>query len=153
MSERSILDAIKVQANVVIPITKALERELGKVRAHAIIGGAIADAYVAYRERRGFELDTHPSVEVDGPAFPVEHTTVENTPDSYAHNVTHCEFANYFSSIGEPEIGALMTCGVDAAAEELMRPGWEYSRTMTRMSGAAVCDFHWRKKSPTKEQR
>lgn len=141
-----ILEATKVQARVVIPIVKKLEQEIGKERAHAIVGAAIADNYVKWREKRGFEPDTHPADEKDnGPDFPIEHEIVENTPDSYGHNVTGCAFAAYFRSIGEPEIGALMTCGVDFAAEARMRPGWAFSRTQTLMQGAPHCDFRWQR--------
>ena len=141
-----ILEAIKVQSRVVIPIVKALEQEIGKERAHAIVGRAIANSYVAYRQRRGFEPNTHPRSEDDGPAFPVEREVVEDTEQSYGHNITGCAFADYFRGIGEPEIGALMTCGVDFAGEALMRPDWDFNRTQTRMQGAPYCDFRWRKR-------
>ncbi len=142
-----VLEATKIQARAVIPIVKALEAELGKERAHAIVGRAIADNYVAWRDKRGFEKDSHPRTEADGgPDFPVEHQVVEDTDDSYGHNIVGCAFADYFRQIGEPEIGALMTCGVDFAAEEHMRPGWEFRRTQTRMQGAPHCDFRWRRK-------
>ena len=39
-----------------------------------------------------------------------------------------------------------MTCGVDFAAEELMRPTWAFERTQTLMQGANYCDFRWRRK-------
>jgi len=140
-----ILEATKIQAKAVIPIVKAMEEELGKERAHAIVGKAIAGNYVQWRDKRGFEPDSHPNSDDDnGPAFPVEKEVVENTETAYGHNITGCAFADYFRKIGEPEIGALMTCGVDFAAEEHMRPGWEFTRTQTRMQGAAYCDFRWR---------
>ena len=139
-----ILEATKIQARAVIPIVKAMERELGKERAHAIAGRAIAENYVQWRDKRGFVPDSHPASEDDGgPAFPVEKQVVQNSATTYGHNITGCAFANYFRSIGEPEIGALMTCGVDFAAEAHMRPGWEFTRTQTRMEGAPHCDFRW----------
>ena len=147
MSKPTILEAIKIQSKVVIPIVKALERELGKERAHQIVGDAIADSYVEYRKRRGFELNTHPGVEVDGPEFPVKRSEQQNTEDNYGHNITQCAFAEYFRAIGEPEIGGLMTCGVDFAAEDLMRPEWNFERTQTLMQGAGHCDFRWQRKS------
>ena len=114
-----ILEATKIQARAVIPIVRALEAELGRERAHAIVGRAIADNYVAWREKRGYEKDSHPQTEAEaGLDFPVERTEVDNSDVSYGHNITGCAFADYFRSIGEPEIGALMTCGVDFAAEE-----------------------------------
>ena len=145
----SILDATKIQARIVIPIVKALEKELGKERAHHIVGEAIAQSYVAYRDKLGIEEDRHPREEGqesgNGPAFPVEREIVEDTDKTFGQNITKCAFADYFHSIGEPEIGALMTCGVDFAAEARMRPSWEFRRTQTRMQGAPFCDFRWRK--------
>jgi len=144
-----ILDAVKIQSRVVIPIVKALEREIGKEKAHAIVGKAIADAYVEHRERRGYDLNSHPRTEQEsGMDFPVEHDVVEDSDTSYGHNITGCQFAEYFRSISEPDIGALMTCGVDFAAESLIRPDWEFERTQTRMQGASHCDFRWRKDTP-----
>ena len=141
-----ILEATKIQARAVITIVKALEKELGKARAHEIVGKAIAEAYVQYREKRGFDLDSHPRVEQEtGLDFPVEREIVEDTESSFGFNITGCQFAEYFRTIGEPEIGALMTCGVDFAAEATMRPGWTFSRTQTRMQGAPHCDFRWTK--------
>ncbi|MCA8926791.1 MAG: L-2-amino-thiazoline-4-carboxylic acid hydrolase [Alphaproteobacteria bacterium] len=144
-----ILEATKIQARAVIPIVKALEAELGRERAHAIVGKAIGDSYVAWRERMGFETDAHPRTEAEaGPDFPVEHAVVEDSDTAYGHNITGCAFADYFRAIGEPEIGALMTCGVDFPAEARIRPGWEFRRTQTRMQGAPHCDFRWRRKPP-----
>lgn len=143
-----ILEATKIQARVVIPIVKQLEKEVGKQRAHAIVRTAIADSYVKWRDKRGFESDSHPGDERDNsPAFPIEKEVVENSDDSYGHNITGCAFAAYFRAIGEPEIGALMTCGVDFAAEAHMRPGWDFSRTQTLMEGAPHCDFRWQRKT------
>ena len=49
----SVLDAVKIQARIVIPIVRALETELGKERAHAIVGRAIADAYANFQAKPG----------------------------------------------------------------------------------------------------
>ena len=142
-----ILEATKIQARAVIPIVKELEAEIGKERAHAIVGAAIAENYVKWRDKRSFDLNSHPGQTDDSkPSFPIEHDVVENTDETYGHNVVGCAFAEYFRSIGEPEIGALMTCGVDFAAEAHMRPDWEFNRTQTLMQGAPHCDFRWKRK-------
>ena len=52
-----------------------------------------------------------------------------------------------FREIGEPEIGALLTCGVDFAVERRLRPDWDFERTQTRMQGASFCDFRWRRRA------
>ena len=36
-------------------------------------------------------------------------------------------------SIGAADVGALITCGVDFAAEAVLRPDWEFRRTQTLM--------------------
>ena len=142
----SILYAIKMQSKMVIPIVRELEKEIGKERAHALVGRAIAGAYVDYRKLRGFEANSHPRVKQEGEdVFPAEREVIDDAGESYGYNITGSLFAEYFRSIGEPEIGALMTCGVDFAPEDLVRPNWEFERTETRMQAASYCDFRWRK--------
>ncbi|MEC8200242.1 MAG: L-2-amino-thiazoline-4-carboxylic acid hydrolase, partial [Pseudomonadota bacterium] len=122
------------------------EKETGKERAHALVGRALAGAYVDYRKLRGFEANSHPRVEQEGEnAFPAEREVIDDAEESYDYNITGSFFAEYFRSIGEPEIGALMTCGVDFAPEDLGRPNWEFERPQTRMQGAPYCEFRWRK--------
>ena len=149
MPRTSILAAIRIQARVLIPVVKALEAELGKERAHDLVRKAIAEDYAGFVASRDEARDTHPAERsaVGGQSFPVESEEVENTPDAYGLNMVSCEFADYFRSIGEPEIGALLTCGVDFAVEGALRPSWSFERTQTRMQGAPFCDFRWRKRA------
>ena len=146
MEENRILKAIKIQSKLVIPIVKELERELGAERAHDIVGRAIAGSYADFKRQEGYEADSHPRSDRES-AFPVDREIVDDTDTSFGIDITECQFAEYFRSIGEPEIGALMTCGVDFAAEELVRPGWDFKRTQTQMQGAHHCDFRWRKRA------
>jgi hypothetical protein len=145
MSDR-VLDAVKAQARALIPVVKALEAELGKEKAHALVGNAIAESWAGYVATRGGDASGDPSSGSGGFDFPVESEVVEQTDESYGINMTACGFADYFRKIGEPEIGALLTCGVDFAVERRLRPDWEFTRTQTRMQGAPFCDFRWRRK-------
>jgi hypothetical protein len=143
-----VFDAVKIQARAVIPIVKALERELGVERAHAVVGQAIADDYARWQARRIPVGNLHPRESQTGNAFPVEGTVVEDSAATFGVNMTRCRFADYFRQIGEPAIGALLTCGVDFANEALQRPDWTFTRTQTLMQGATHCDFRWRLRSP-----
>ncbi len=147
MARVSMLEAVKIQARVLIPIVKALEAELGKDKAHAVVGRAIAENWAAFVASRVTERDSHPGRDASDFAFPVETEIVESSADSHAANLTHCEFARYFRAIGQPEIGALLTCNVDFAVNEKLRPSWEFKRTQTQMQGAPVCDFRWRRRT------
>jgi hypothetical protein len=149
MSDISVLDAVRIQARAIIPVVKALEAELGKEKAHALVGRAIAESWASYLASRTPQRDGHPGDPGAGPDFPIESEVVERTPDSFGFKVTACAFADHFRRIGEPEIGALLTCGVDFAAERTLRPGWEFRRTQTRMQGAPFCDFRWRRRPAT----
>jgi len=139
----SVLEAVQIQARAVIPIVKALERELGKARAHAIVGAAIADDYASWQSKRIPARNLHPRAS-QANAFPVEGKVVHDSDHAFGVDMVQCRFAEYFRGIGEPEIGALLTCGVDFANEALQRPAWEFRRTQTLMQGASHCDFRWR---------
>ena len=144
MSKISSLEAVKIQARAIIPIAKKLEKELGTERAHQLIGDAIADSWADFIATRQ-EPTSHPRSS-GGMGFPVEDVIVKDTDGEYAVNMVRCAFADYFRGIGEPEIGALMTCGVDFAVERRMRPEWSFTRNQTLMQGAEYCDFCWKHK-------
>ena len=146
MSRISMLEAVKIQGHALIPVVKALEAELGKERAHRIVGDAIAANWAAVVASRTPEVDRHPGEGEVLFDFPVESEVVEHTADSFGRDFKACAFADHFREIGESEIGALLTCGVDFETERRVRPGWEFRRTQTRMQGAPFCDFRWRKK-------
>lgn len=147
MNKPDILEAVKIQARAVIPIVKAMEQELGKERALAIVGNAIANDYAKWQARRIQARNVHPRSSGAPSQFPVESEVVEDTETTFGVNMTKCRFAEYFKAIGEPEIGALLTCGVDFANEESLRPDWKFDRTQTLMQGAPFCDFRWRLKN------
>ena len=140
----TMLDAVKIQARVVVPIVKALERELGAERAHAIVGDAIAASTADHQSRRAMTLNTHPRESNVAHGFPVETDVVDDTEHSFGVNMVRCQFAEYFRTLGEPAVGALLTCGVDFATQDALRPDWEFRRTQTMMGGAPHCDFRWR---------
>jgi hypothetical protein len=54
------LEAVKIQARAVIPIVRALERELGKERAHSIVGRAIAESYAEWQGKAVSARNSHP---------------------------------------------------------------------------------------------
>jgi L-2-amino-thiazoline-4-carboxylic acid hydrolase len=140
----TVLDAVKIQARVVVPIVKALEREIGRERAHAIVREAIAGSYAAWQAQRAHALNTHPREGNLAHGLPVESEVVEDSETSFGVNMVRCQFAEYFRSIGEPAIGGLLTCGVDFATQAALRPDWEFQRSQTLMNGARHCDFRWR---------
>jgi len=149
MSEKpTALDAVKIQARVVIPIVRALEHEIGTGRAHSIVGRAIAESYAQWQDKAVSARNLHPRDTDIEEHFPVETEVVEDTDSTFAINMTRCRFAEYFRAIGAADVGSLLTCGVDFAAEAVLRPDWEFRRSQTIMGGASHCDFRWQLKAP-----
>lgn len=145
MSRVSTLDALKIQARAVAPIVRALEARLGREEAYSLVGSAVAEAW-ADHVAGGFTGSERPA-DMASP-FSTEAIIVTDADDEYRVDMTRCESADYFRNKGMPEIGALLSCGVDFAVERLRCPDWDFSRTQTLMMGADRCDFCWKKKSP-----
>lgn len=148
MSTTSSLDAVKIQARAVIPIVKALEKKMGKNAAHELVADAIAESWADHmvtRQSSGHDVASHPRTAGES-GFPVQTIIAKDTDNEYAVNMTQCDYADYFRKIGEPEVGALLTCAVDYAVEARMRPDWSFSRSQTLMQGADFCDFCWTRK-------
>jgi len=143
MAKISELDAVKIQSRVMIPVIKALEAEFGKEKVYNIVAKAIAESYAEFVSKKIPDRNTHPVETIKSFDYPAESEVVEHTDTSYFVNMNKCEIGDYFRKIGEPEIGALMTCGVDFAVEKKLRPNWEFRRTQTLMQGASYCDFRW----------
>src|SRR4051812_21752259 len=53
----SLLDRAKIQSEVMIPLIRALERELGRERAHAIVRDVLADEFRTMAQRWVEEAD------------------------------------------------------------------------------------------------
>ncbi len=144
MAGISTLDAVKIQARAVGPIVKALEARIGEQAAHELVRGAIAESWADHVAPRQAGND-HPRD--DDNDFPVESVIVTDTDDEYRVNMVRCQFADYFRATGQPEIGALLTCGVDFAVNRRVHPDWEFTRTQTLMMGAEHCNFCWKRKA------
>ena len=143
MSNISQFDAVRIQARALIPVIKAVEAELGKEKTHRIVGNAIAESYAEFLSGRLKERNKHPGETDEGFDRPAVSDVVEHTDSTYSTNVTKCGYAEYFQKKGEPEIGYLLTCGVDFAVNDALRPNWELRRTQTLMEGASHCNFRY----------
>jgi hypothetical protein len=59
-------------------------------------------------------------------------------------DITSCRFAEFFRALGEPELGALLICHVDADIAEAGGDEVSFSRTQTLMQGASCCNFRYK---------
>ena len=119
--EISLLDKTRIQAQVLVPVLRALRAELGKDKADTIIKQALRDwsrqLFAAIGDgvegsaRRKWATVQSAWNEVT--AREVEFETLRHDKEALELDVTRCRFAEFFRALGEPELGALLICEVD----------------------------------------
>jgi L-2-amino-thiazoline-4-carboxylic acid hydrolase len=152
----SVIEQARIQAQVLVPLMKALQAELGEARANAIVRGALRDLYRGYGEafwRAKQEKHNEPDVgKAVASAFAtyardnaLDYTVIEQSEDAFAFDVTRCRYAEFYQELGEPELGFLLVCSADFDTAEGYGGDIELTRTQTIMRGAPHCDFRYRR--------
>jgi hypothetical protein len=142
-----LIDRVKIQAEVLVPLIKGMEKELGKERAHELVKSAVGDFYRDMSKRLTAErgsigaLMAHGEISSAGNAIDIE--LREISEEGMSVDITGCRYAQFFQQIGEPELGFLLVCSSDFPTTEAI-PGVELHRTQTIMQGADFCDFRYR---------
>ena len=147
-----VIQQAKIQAQVLVPLVKALQAELGEVRANALVREALGDIYRRYGEEiwrtkneknlgkiMASGLATFASQ--DAPDYRV----IEQSQDAFEFDVTGCRYAEFYKELGEPELGFLLVCSADFPMAEGFGPDIKFMRTQTIMQGASHCDFRYRR--------
>ncbi len=145
-----LIEQVKIQARVLIPVVKAIQAELGKERANEVVRNALDSVSRKSGETVNSMLKGTP-VEKIAAAFPfaaaadaLDLEIITETPEAFECNVTGCRYADFFRELGEPELGFLFSCSGDWAMAEGLSPNLELTRTQTIMQGAPHCDFRYR---------
>ena len=154
----TLLEQRQIEANVLVPMIKAFQAEFGVEQANAVARKVITELArkhgesIAAAQGGGNPID-HMASGLSrfsaGGALEVEE--VEHTQDSYAFNITHCGYAEFYKKMGVPELGFLLSCSRDFALTEGMNPDLQLSRTQTIMQGASHCDFRYALKQSEKD--
>jgi hypothetical protein len=149
----SVLEQAKIQAQVLVPLVKALQDELGTERANTLVRKILGDLYRGYGEQFWRTKNEKNLGKALASAFAtyarddaLHYRVVEQSQDAYAINVTRCRYAEFYKELGEPELGFLMVCTGDFAIAEGFGADVELARTQTIMQGASHCDFRYRRK-------
>ena len=155
-----LIEQVKIQAQVLVPLVKALQTELGEGRANAIVRKALADPYRKYGEKWWLTQGARNLGEKMASAFDgfaagdaLEYEVVKKTPDAFEVNVTECRYARFYNKIGALELGFLLTCIADFSHAEGFGADVQLTRTQTIMQGASHCDFRYSLKQSEKDAR
>jgi hypothetical protein len=151
----SLLDQVKIQAQVIVPLLKALRTELGEERANKLVTTALREWSRDMFLRIGALMPGTPREKweaLNAAAMPrigadVDFQMLKQEPEAMEFNVTGCRYADFFRALGEPELGAVLLCEADNHMVEVASTEVELTRTQTIMKGAQYCDFRYRMKS------
>jgi hypothetical protein len=148
----SLLDKTRIQAQVLVPVVRALRAELGKEKADAIVTQALRDWSKQLFATIGDGIEGSPrrkwatvqSVwgEVSGREVEVE--VLRQDKEALDMDVTRCRFAEFFRALGEPDLGALLICETDFDIASVGEGEVSLERAQTIMRGAPSCTFRYR---------
>ena len=149
----SIPEQAKIQAQVLVPLVRALQAELGEERANALVRRALGDVYRRNadefrRAKTGQGLDDGVSV-CRLCARRREYRVMAQSVDRFELDVTRCRYAEFFQALGVPELGFLLVCSADYAVAEGFGSDVALTRSQTLMQGASHCDFRYRRATGT----
>ena len=148
----SLLDKTRIQAQVLVPVLRALRAELGNDTADAIVKQALRDWSKQLFAAIGDGIEGSPrqkwatmqSVFGEVSGREVEFEILRHDKEALEIDVTRCRFAEFFRALGEPELGALLICEADfdiaAAGEDEV----SLDRAQTIMRGAPSCTFRYK---------
>jgi hypothetical protein len=150
--ELSLLDKTRIQAQVLVPVLRALRSELGKEKADAIVKqalrdwskqlfGAIGDG-IEGRPRRKWAALQAAWAQISAP-----HVTQEirrHDKEAFDVDITQCRYAEFFRALGEPELGALLICEADFDVAAAGSGEVSLTVDQTIMQGAPSCTFRYK---------
>jgi hypothetical protein len=146
----SVIEQAKIQAQVLVPLVKALQAELGEARANALVRGALGDLYRRFGEEFWQSRKDKSLGKAVAAAFAtyandnaLEHNVIEQSQDTFAIDVTRCRYAEFYKELGEPDLGFLMVCTADFRVADGFGGDVRLTRTQTIMQGAGHCDFRY----------
>lgn len=148
----SLLDEVKLQAKVLVPLVRALREKLGAVEANRIVEAALREWSRDLYRRIGQEKGGGARQQWDGiwaelrPRIgdAIDREFLKDDGVVREYNVTRCSYAEFFKALGEPELGRFLLCDLDHDVAEIGAPDVEFKRTQTIMQGAPYCDFRYR---------
>ena len=148
----TLLAEVQIQARVLVPVLAQLRKELGNEKAMSLIKAALRELYAEEYRRQAEEISGTPLEKVNAMNAEMarrrignllEMEWIEKSVRSLKLNVTKCGYAEFFKSINECELGAVMSCERDMHVVNAAGKGMRLLRKGTIMEGADCCDFHY----------
>jgi predicted ArsR family transcriptional regulator len=148
----SLLDKTRIQAQVLLPVMRALRTELGKDKADAIVRSALRDWSKQIFAAIGADIEGSKRrkwAAMQGALNDVTEREVtfemhRQDKEALEFDVTSCRFAEFFRALGEPELGARLVCQTDFDIAAVAEGAVHLEREQTLMQGGSCCAFRYR---------
>ena len=151
-----VIQQAKIQAQVLVPLVKTLQAELGEERANALVRRSLGDIYRRYGEEFRRTKNEGDLGKIMASAFAtyaregaLDYRVIEQSQDAFEFNVTGCRYAEFYKVLGEPDLGFLLVCSADFPTAEGLGADIKLTRTQTIMQGASHCDFRYKRSRET----
>jgi len=154
-----LLTKAKIQAQVLVPLVRALRESLGRDKADALVRSALRDWSARLFAEVGKQVEGAPRKkwaamhtamgEVSEHQVSVEMRRKDR--EALEFDITSCRFAEFFRALGEPELGTLLMCSTDIDIAAAGEGEVSFQRTQTIMNGATYCDFRYRFAPPAQK--
>lgn len=153
-----LLSKAKIQAQVLVPLLRAMREGMGTEQADALVKRALRDWSAELFAAIGQQIDGPPRKkwaamhkamgEISAAEVNVEVRRQDR--EALEFDITSCKFAEFFRALGEPDLGTLLMCSTDIDIAAAGGTEVEFSRTQTIMQGATYCNFRYRFAPPAK---
>src|SRR5882724_1877193 len=148
----SLLDKTRIQAQVLVPIMRAMRDEIGRDKADALVRGALREWSKQLFADIGNGIEGSP-----GRKFAKMNTALaevterevtfdlhRDDKEAREFDITSCRFAEFFQALGEPALGALLVCWADVDIADAGVSAVSFNRDQTLMQGGPCCTFRYR---------
>jgi len=101
--EIPIIEQAKIQAQVLVPLVKTLQAELGEERANAIVRKVLGERYRQFGEKwwraqggRNLGEKMASAFDMFAAGNALDYEVVKQSPDAFEVNVTGCRYAKFY---------------------------------------------------------
>jgi L-2-amino-thiazoline-4-carboxylic acid hydrolase len=154
-----LIEQVKIQAQVLVPLVRTLQAELGEERANALVRKSLGALYRQFgeawwRAQGGSKVEERLAMAFEKFAAgdALDYEVLKRSADTVELNVTGCRYAKFYQEIGAPELGFLLICSADFTYAEGFGGDVQLVRTQTIMQGADHCDFRYKLKQKKGER-
>ena len=147
--EVGVLKRREIEAEVLGPLLRKIEQQLGRTKTRALLQETIIDI----AKQQGAELASrsgNPTLGsfaslkepwIRGGALEID--ILDKSETEYSFNVTRCRYAEMYKKLGLEDLGSLLSCARDFNMATGFNKRIKLRRTQTIMDGASHCDFRY----------